>query len=82
MSETLKKHEEMTRQHHKSCYNKEKFRWEWTTISHLGIWAFGGHNKEKSPHFIDAAFKVPKREAEQVPGWYCYIGPQPEFENS
>jgi len=74
----LDMHENMTRQHHTSCYNKTKFKWTWCTIDHVGIWAFGGF--KDAPSFTDAAFRVPVSHDEKKPGWYCYIGPEPEFE--
>lgn len=77
INDVLEKHEQAVREHHKDCYNKSYFKWEWQTVDHLGIWAFGGSDKNVNPHFISAEFMVPKRD--KVPGWYCYIGPQPEF---
>lgn len=75
----IARHEQITREHHQNCYNKDKFKWEWQTIDHLGIWAFGGDDKNKEPYFKDAKFSVPKAHNEKKEGWYCYIGPEPEF---
>lgn len=66
-------------EHHVSCYGKPSFVWEWCTVDHLGIWAFGGTDKDKTPRFIDAGFRVPVRHDDKTPGWYCYIGPEPHF---
>lgn len=80
MSETIsERHERMTREHHQACYNKDKFKWEWCTIDHLGIWAFGGIDKKSTPYFLNAKFCVPQPDNKKEFGWYCYIGPQPEF---
>jgi hypothetical protein len=65
--------------HHKACYNREKFKWEWCEIEHPGIWAFGGYDRKKPPEFISAYWAVPRPEKDY--GWYCYIGPKPEFES-
>jgi hypothetical protein len=64
-------------QHHKDCYNREAFKWEWCEIEHPGIWALGGYDRNVAPEFKDAQWCVPAPE--KVPGWYCYIGPMPEF---
>ena len=39
---------------------------------------YGG--SDAKPFFLDASFDVPKRECDKIEGWYCYIGPEPEFE--
>lgn len=77
MTKILEEHEKASRQHHQDCYNRSYFKWEWGTVTHLGIWAFGGSVKEKPPFFKSAAFVVP--QSDPVEGWICYIGPQPEF---
>ena len=77
--ELLAKMEECSRLHHTDCYNKPKFKWEWCKIDTCGIWAFGGLDQSKNPHFIDAAWRVPVKYDHQIEGWYCYIGPEPEF---
>ena len=74
----LENYEAITRLHHTNCYNVSKFTWKWGTIDHVGIWAYGG--SDAKPFFLDASFDVPKRECDKIEGWYCYIGPEPEFE--
>ena len=76
----IDRHEKMTRAHHLRHYGVEKLKWEWGTIDHLGVWAFGGDNKEKSPVLKDIGVQVPKSSDEKIYGWYCYVGPIPEFE--
>lgn len=71
--------DQMQRDHHIACYSRSLFIWEWCTIDHLGIWAFGGADKKIAPFFKDAKFCVPKCPNEKKEGWHCYIGPQPEF---
>lgn len=68
-------------EHHVSCYNKSSFQWEWQTVDHLGIWAFGGANKDVAPRFKNAEFLVPVSHDDKVAGWYCYIGPEPQFDS-
>lgn len=68
--------EEIGRLHHKNCYGKEKFKWERQDIHCVGIWAFGGYGD--SPKFERVALLTPPETS--FPGWWCYIGPVPEFE--
>lgn len=64
---------------HFRSYGKPKFRFEWGCVTHPGIWACGGGSQSSSPVLIDVAFQVPSQNPEY--GWWCYIGPRPEFEN-
>ena len=75
---TLEECEKLSTAHHKHCYNREKFDWEWQTVHCLGVWAFGGNKVTPSSNFL-VEILVPKSSDEQVEGWYCYIGPIPKF---
>lgn len=68
--------EEIGRLHHKNCYNKEKFKWEWQDVHCIGIWASGGCGD--TPKFQSVHLRTPPEN--QVAAWWCYIGPIPEFE--
>ncbi len=76
----ITRHEEINRAHHKRHYGVEKLKWEWGTVDHLGVYAFGGGNKDAAPTFRYIQVECPKRESEKTLGWYCYVGPIPEFE--
>ena len=79
----LDKYEQISKEHHKHHYGVEKFKWEWQNVHCLGVWAFGGNNKEGGPVScnVEVSILVPKPSNESVEGWYCYIGPIPEFNN-
>ena len=56
---------------------KFEHEWVWGTLDHLGVWAFGGDGQR--PEFQSVSFQVPKHDG--VIGWYCYMGPMPEFKD-
>jgi len=70
-------HELACKKHHISSYGKEIFKWEWGTLDHEGIWAYGGNNKDLPAVLLGATLQVPCHD--NVEGWYCYIGPVPNF---
>lgn len=72
--------EQMVKEHHIACYGKEKFIWKWQRVDYIGIWAFGGSDENQQPIFISAEFQVPKIDKEL--GWYCYLGPVPDFHDN
>jgi hypothetical protein len=78
----MQDHRKAIKLHHKACYNKEEFKWLWYAngIPHTGIWAFGGYNKDELPKLAEVLLAVPASDPQ--PGWYCYIGPIPEFSNT
>ncbi len=77
----LDKYEQISKEHHKYHYGVEKFEWKWQTVHCLGVWAFGGNNKLNGPVScnVEVSILVPKQANESVEGWYCYMGPIPEF---
>lgn len=68
------------REHHRNHYNRDYFEWEWRTVVHTGVWAYGGNCQKTEPELISVSLKVPDKE--QLPGWYCYIGPTPSMQAS
>jgi hypothetical protein len=65
--------------HHEHYYGKKCFQFEWQTLDHLGIWAYGGRYKSKKPtHYKWLKICAPYHD--NVEGWFCYIGPIPDFE--
>lgn len=78
---TLASIEEISRQHHIKCYGVEKYKIEWQTIDHIGVWLYCGNDeKPQSSWNIQVALMVPKPHSEKNPCWCCYMGPIPEFE--
>lgn len=77
----IDRHKEISRLHHLNHYGREKLKWEWGTIDHLGVWATGSGNKNETPTFMRIGVECPKQLSEKVSGWYCYVGPIPEFED-
>lgn len=71
--------ERMYSEHHKSCYGGAEFEFTWCELDCPGIWAYGGPIQDEPPVFMWAKWSIPA--AERKPGWYCYIGPRPEFKN-
>lgn len=78
----MQDHRKAMRLHHKSCYGVGEFRWLWREdgANHPGIWAFGGWHKDRLPILMEVRVSVPSSTPQ--PGWYCYIGPIPEFSNT
>lgn len=64
---------------HSKCYGKEKLRFEWSTVTHPGVWACGGGRSDLPPVLVGITFQVPQEESECA--WWCYLGPRPNFEN-
>lgn len=77
----MQRHEEAYANHHKACYGKEKLTFEWTTPEHPGIWAMGGWIKDLAPIFLGVRWVVPVESGDTRLGWWCYLGPKPEFVN-
>ena len=73
---------EAMKQHHRNCYRREEFRWLWRPdgLNHTGVWAFGGNNKDVPPSLVWVKLTGPTLKTDC--GWYCYIGPIPEFSNT
>lgn len=78
--ELLDKIEKISAAHHKHHYNRERFKFEWQTLDHIGIWSYGGKDKDKIPTLAKWT-KVCTPYHDNVEGWFCYIGPLPEFTN-
>lgn len=75
----IQKVENCSRSHHVACYGKEKFQWVWQKVDTLGVYAYGGNKEEPNSWGMGVSIIVPKPEDESVAGWYCYIGPIPNF---
>ena len=75
----LQRHEEAYVNHHKACYGQEKLTFQWQLPEHPGIWAYGGKYQDDPPIFLGVRWIVP--DAARPAGWWCYLGPVPEFSN-
>jgi hypothetical protein len=69
--------EEVT--HHKKCYGREYFVFEWGTVTHPGVWACGGGRQDLPPVLVGVTWQVPQPNPDCA--WWCYIGPRPVFVN-
>jgi hypothetical protein len=65
--------------HHRKCYGKESFVFEWGTVTHPGVWACGGGRQDLPPVLVGVTWQVPQKDPEYA--WWCYLGPRPEFAN-
>ncbi len=75
----LQRHEEAYVNHHKACYGQEKLTFEWQSPEHPGVWAWGGPHGDAPPVFLGVKWVVPSGTVSL--GWWCYLGPRPEFTN-
>lgn len=80
LDDALQQLERVHREHHRNHYSRDYFEWEWRTVEHTGVWAYGGNCQKTEPELISVSLKVPDKE--QLPGWYCYIGPTPSMQAS
>ena len=69
--------EEIDKDHHFWSYAKASFKFEWQAVEHIGVWAFGGDNKDLEPNVKEVSIIVPTLEKKE--GWYFYIGPIPNI---
>jgi hypothetical protein len=67
------------KEHHSTCYGVQEFEFFWGEADCPGIWAYGGPHKDAPPCLLWAKYLIPKKD--KTPGWFCYIGPRPEFSN-
>jgi hypothetical protein len=77
----MKDNERICVEHHISCYNRDKFEWEWRERDHIGVWLYGGRGKTPYDSWsmkIKIIMAAPKYE--RTPGWFVYIGPIPKVE--
>lgn len=67
------------REHQAACYGRDSLQFEWKKIEHTGVWAWGGPYKDEPPILLRVSLCVPCNNEEY--GWYCYLGPRPNFTN-
>lgn len=78
MSDILDRIETIAKKHHEASYGVSKFEIKWQTVDHIGVWAYCGKDEFPDKTNVQVSVIVPQQIKEL--GWYCYMGPIPEFE--
>jgi hypothetical protein len=60
-------------------YKMPDLQWVWGTPDKVGIWAYGGNTKHKTPEVVTVDLIENMKGAFYMTCWRCYLGPIPQI---